>query len=270
MEQNIKLILVGLLITFMLCSFKKNEKFTTTSLNSAKPMKKGVAMITIQPYGGLCNYLRTIFSYYAYTRKNNLELNVIWIKNSSCPGYFLDYFEPIPHVSFKKQVDKDVKIDYKGHNGKENVPPKYDKLKLKSYMKKIIFDKLNILNKKYISVHIRRTDHMKLAKDNNNYTHDKEFIDFLDKSDNNKNIYIATDNEITYNKFKKKYPNRIKFNYHKKNKDIVGPQGSKIETMRQTPLQDAIIDIYMCVYSDDFIGSGWSSFSQLIKSLRNL
>jgi hypothetical protein len=99
-----------------------------------------------------------------------------------------------------------------------------------------------------------------LAKKNNRYTTDDEFIDFLDKSDNNKNIYIASDNEITYNKFKKKYQNRIKFDYHKTNKSAI----------RQTSLQDAIIDIYMCVYSDDFMGSGWSSFSDLIKMLRML
>uniref|UniRef100_A0A6C0J8K2 Glycosyltransferase n=1 Tax=viral metagenome TaxID=1070528 RepID=A0A6C0J8K2_9ZZZZ len=217
-------------------------------------------MIIIKPTGGLCNYLRVIFSYYEYARKNNSELHVIWIKSNSCPGYFLDYFEPIPHVSFNKQIDKDVKIDYNGCFTMKNFQPKYDKLKLKSYIEKIVFDKLDILNKNYISVHIRRTDHIQLAKYNNRYTDDEEFINFLDKSDNNKNIYIAADNEITYNKFKKKYQNRIKIDYHKTNNN----------SLRKTSLQDAIIDIYICVYSDDFMGSGWSSFSGLIKSLRML
>lgn len=172
----------------------------------------------------------------------------------------MDYFEPIPYVSFNKQIDKDVKIDYNGCYIMKNFKPKYDKLKLKSYIEKIVFDKLDILNKNYISVHIRRTDHIGLAKDNNRYTDDEEFINFLDKSDNNKNIYIATGNEITYNKFKKKYQNRIKIDYHKTNNN----------SLRKTSLQDAIIDIYICVYSNDFMGSGWSSFSQLIKSLKML
>jgi len=214
-------------------------------------------MITIHPIGGLCNRLRVIFSYYEYTRKNNLQLNVIWIKNNSCPGYFLDYFEPIPYVDFKNDIN--VKIYYKGCVPyQRNFQPNYDKLKLKPYIKKIIFDKLDILNKNYISVHIRRTDHINLAKKNNYYTSDEEFIDFLDKSNNNKNIYIATDNEITYNKFKKKYQNRIKFDYHKLDKSA----------LRQTSLIDAIVDIYICVYSDNFMGSGYSSFSRLIKTLR--
>ena len=60
------------------------------------------------------------------------------------------------------------------------------------------------MDKNYISAHIRRTDHINLAKKHNCYTDDDEFINFLDKS--NKNIYIATDNETTYNKFKQKYP----------------------------------------------------------------
>mgnify|MGYP006118721935 FL=1 len=212
-------------------------------------------MITIKPTGGLCNYLRVVFSYYEYARSINSELNVIWIKTANCPGYFLDYFEPIPYVNFKNSSENDVKIDYHGYSEAKNFKPKYDKLKLKPYLKKIVFDKLDILNRNYISVHIRRTDHINLAKKNNCYTDDGEFINFIDKS--YKDIYIATDNKITYYKFKKKYPNRIKFDYHKTTNN----------SLRETSLQDSIIDIYMCVYSDDFMGSGWSSFSDLIRSL---
>ena len=93
-------------------------------------------MITIKPTGGLCNYLRVVFSYYEYARSINSELNVIWIKTASCPGYFLDYFEPIPYVNFKNSSENDVKIDYHGCSGAKNFKPKYDKLKLKPYLKK--------------------------------------------------------------------------------------------------------------------------------------
>ena len=217
-------------------------------------------MITIYPTGGLCNYLRVIFSYYEYAKSINSKLNVIWIKTDACPGYFLDYFEPIQNINFINKVKTSIKIDYKGCGTNKKFEPNYDKLKLKSYLKKIVFDKLDILNKNYISVHIRRTDHINLAKKFNCYTSDEEFINFIDKTDNNKNIYIATDNEITYNKFKTKYKNRIKFNYHKTNNN----------SLRKTSLQDAIIDIYMCVYSNDFMGTKYSSFSNLIKELRML
>jgi hypothetical protein len=215
-------------------------------------------MIIIKPTGGLCNYLRVVFSYYEYAIKNNLELNVIWIKTDQCPGYFLDYFEPIPRISFRNHVDKYIKLNYTGCSILKNFHPKYDKLKLKPYIKKIISDKLHTLNNNYISVHIRRTDNIVPAKRNNCFIDDQEFIDFIDKSDNNKNIYIATDNKVTYSKFKKKYQKQIKFDYHKTNN----------KSLRKTSLHDAIIDIYMCVYSNDFMGSKWSSFSDLIRSIR--
>jgi len=213
-------------------------------------------MITIIPKGGLCNCLRVVFSWYQYAILQNLELNVIWKKTNECPGFFIDYFEPIPNVHFNKSVEKNVKINYSGGQRHPSHKPLYSKLKLKPYLFNIILNKLNILNKKYISVHIRRTDHIRLAKKVKNYTCDKMFFNFIDKTDNN--IYIATDNKHTYNQFKLKYSNRIKFDYHK----------TINKCLRKTSLQDAIIDIYMCVYSDNFKGSSFSSFSDLIIKLR--
>lgn len=220
-------------------------------------------ILTIQLEGGLCNYLRVLFSYYEYARFINSELNVIWLKTESCPGYFLDYFEPIPHVNFITNIEdigENTNIYYRGYGCMANFPPMYKKLKLRPFIKNEILNKINKLEKNYISVHVRRTDHSNLAKRENYFTNDDDFYNYINKFDINKNIYIATDNEITYNCFKKKYLNRIKFNYHKVN------QGS----FRQTSLHDAIIDLYMCVYADDFMGSGYSSFSELIKKLRKL
>ena len=39
-------------------------------------------------------------------------------------------------------------------------------------------------------------------------------MNFIDKY-KNENLYIATDNNNTYNKFLNKYKHLIKFNYHK-------------------------------------------------------
>ena len=49
-------------------------------------------MYVIHPRGGLCNYLRVVFSYYIKARKLNQELVVIWKITSECNGFFLDYF----------------------------------------------------------------------------------------------------------------------------------------------------------------------------------
>ena len=215
-------------------------------------------MITIIPENGLCNCLRVIFSYNEYAKSINSKLNVIWKITNDCPGTFLDYFEPIPNVNFISENENSDKIYYKGFYSHKNFEAKYDDLKLKPYLKKIIFDKIDILNKNYISLHIRRTDHSWLAKRNNIYTNDETFFNFINKYEN-KNIYLATDNVDTYNQFKKKYPNQIKFDYHKVNKN----------NKRHTSLEDAIIDLFMCIYSDDFLGSGWSSFSGIIMRIRD-
>ncbi len=132
-------------------------------------------MVTIYPTGGLCNYLRVVFSYHEYAKSISSTLTVIWIKTDACPGYFLDYFEPIPTIQF-----------ITNHN-----------------------------------------------------TNDEAFVEFIEKAGMHKLIYIATDNKATYDAFKKKYADRIKLEYHQTNQN----------GLRETSLQDSIIDIYICVYT---------------------
>ena len=124
-------------------------------------------------------------------------------------------------------------------------------------MEKIIKNRISILNNNYISVHVRRTDH--LPSREKDRTPDEEFFKFIDKFTNNKNLYIATDNLETFNLYYNKYNNRIKFKF---------PERELFNGKRKTELKDAVIDIYMCVNSDFFMGSYYSSFSDLIKELR--
>lgn len=77
-------------------------------------------MVQVKPRGGLCNKLRVVFSYYEYALSINSDLNVIWEKSEVCPGYFLDYFEPIPRVHFVKSKRK---IDYVGCQWHPNFSP---------------------------------------------------------------------------------------------------------------------------------------------------
>ena len=239
---------------------KKHKYYTRKYEKNYLKMKKSFIndnAITIIPTSGLCNYLRVIFSYYECAKKNNLKLNVIWYVTPQCNGKFLDYFESVPNINIMYGAPINTKIYYIGSSIHPVFKPNYSYLKLLPYMKELINARINILGKNYIAVHIRRTDHTELAKKNNKYTYDNEFINFIDKF-NNKNLYIATDNKTTYDIFKKKYPNLVKFNYHEIDNN----------SLRQTSLKDAIIDIYMCVFSSNFMGSGWSSFSGLINNLR--
>ena len=203
---------------------------------------------------GLCNRLRTIFSYYRLAQKENKKLVVIWNKNRECPGHFNDYFVPIKDISFTN--NNKLKVYYKGWDPHPDYSPDYNLLKLNPHMLNIINQKRKKLDNKYNAVHIRRTDAVKYAKINNSYTDDNQFIDFINKN-SDKNLYIATDTKKTYNQFKNKFENLVKLPYHK-----------TLYGLRKTTLKDSIIDLYMCIYADKFKGSGYSSFSDFILEIR--
>ena len=223
-------------------------------------------MIIIQPKGGLCNYLRVIFSYYVFAKKNNKKLLVLWEKTKFTTGFFSEYFLPVDDIIFeyfdnKNQISEvKYKIDYKGswdHN--LGYLPDYQYLKLKPCMISIIKNKQKILANNYIAVHIRRTDLVYIVQKKKKYLDDDYFMNFIDEEKDDKNLYIATDNKETYDTFQNKYKNIVKFKYH-------NHMGNN--KLRATSLKDAVIDLYMCVYADKFIGTNYSSFSYLINILR--
>ena len=160
----------------------------------------------IQPKAGFSNCLRVVFSYYQYAKNKNLHLIVIWKVTTACNGFFLDYFEEIDGITFYKKNYLNFKVDYTGFWFNKRYSPYkmfiYNELKLKPSLIYKITTNLCKINK-YISVHIRRTDHIPLAKKKKLFTTDEEFINFLNINKKDKNIFIATDNHNTYNNFKK-------------------------------------------------------------------
>ena len=218
--------------------------------------------INLQPIGGLCNRLRVLLSYkYKYPNK---KINVYWIVKPTCPGFFLDYFEPIENVEFFHSIPTNVKIlpEFKTCSSCYNILSS----KKKEDFSNLVFnqglqDKINKIikdnfNDKYISCHIRRTDHIKAFGKGTKTTVDDDFINFL--KNNEGNIYIATDNldtqKIFYEKFKERIP-YIKFI-------------EKSDKLRQTSIEDSIIDLYICASSNKFMGTYWSSYSNFISKLK--
>jgi len=220
------------------------------------------SVIIIYPTNGLCNKLRVTFSYYQYAKSQNKKLIVIWPITIECAGFFLDYFEPIKNIQFEKTNKYALSnIKYLGNSWHPEYDPSkvfiYSELKPLPSIMNVINNYIKLLESNYIAVHIRRTDHINLATKNNLYTTDEEFIKFIE--DNNRNLYIATDNKDTYDNFYYKYKNRIKILLYEQDNN----------KLRKTSLEESIIDLYMCVYSNNFKGSGYSSFSDLIIQLKS-
>ena len=216
--------------------------------------------------GGLNNRLRQVFSYYNYTQKHNLHLTVIWVTNKECNGFFLDYFEPVTGITFLKpfQVTNTMKQQIQKEEDIQKIYKQYTRdlsvLKPKPFIKTIINHRINILNPKYSCMHIRRTDHSKLAQKRKHYTPEKHF-EFFSKNKMKQitaiKFYLATDNKYTYRKYQKIL--KLPFQYW--------PSNSKL--LRKTDLLATIVDMFVCANATDgFMGSGWSSFSNTIYFLR--
>jgi hypothetical protein len=215
-------------------------------------------MITIIPTGGLANRLRVIFSYYRIAVELNNILEVIWKVDDACNGFFTDYFEPVKDIIFYRKNISGNKVIYKGCHSHPKYQPNYELLKLNPDLQNLIEQKQNTIDSKYIAVHIRRTDHINLAKKINMYTTDDDFVKFINKYPEY-DIYLATDNRNTQDKFISMYKNRIKF------VNLIDKHNTNL---RKTSLRDAIIDVYVCKGAEFFKGSGRSSFSTLINDLR--
>ena len=262
-KNSILLFLIGFLLGLILNKRIKLEHFN----NSDK-------YLIVKCNSGLCNRLRVLFSYYLHCKDINKKLIYLWYENDACPGKFSDYFENLNNLiilenenkfnEFCKKNNIKNNIDYVGNNWQKNYSP-FEKLIYNDLrFKKNIIDKsnrfINNINKKnYNAVHIRRTDHVSMAKKNNKFTTDDEFFEFIEKS--NKNVFVATDCYKMQEKLMDKFGDKIFF-YNKINKNI------KKNNMRSTTLENAVIDIFLCTKSQEFLGSKFSSFSNAIKNIR--
>ena len=207
---------------------------------------------------GLCNRLRTIMYFYRILPSKE-KLTVVWKygKHLGVNGSFLNYFESLPNVEFTTSSLPGA--DYAGHGGDLPSHKKtglYDDLKPIHSIREKITATQNFLGVDYVAVHIRRTDHINLAKRNFSFTQDSEFTNFLDHH-SGKNIFIATDNVDTFEYFFSRYPDQIKFDrWHQFNSVKNG--------RRHTDLETSVLDLYLCIYASSFLGSGYSSFTDFI------
>jgi len=224
--------------------------------------------ITVFAKNGLNNKLQVVLSYLYKAHLENKKLLVYWIVDDECPDIFDNLFEPIKNVTFIYNKSEDESIfDYitylKYNNDNTYIDKKYYQfLKPKLNIQTKINEWVLKLNNKFIACHIRRTD---LHKYHNNKDWwykpktDNEYINFINQYDNTYNIFLAADDVETQDTFKDIYGNRVFF------KPII-----KSNNLRQTSLEDAVIDMFVCSKSIDFLGTHGSSFSDTINYLKNL
>jgi hypothetical protein len=211
-----------------------------------------------------------------HCKKHRIPLTVIWIVSAACPGFFLDYFQPLPGVAFVRRqmpyhVDDDIVLGNHWHPQFDpHVTFIYQGLALLPHMEALLRARIAELGDQYVAVHVRRTDHVALAMSRNAFTSDKEFIDFLKSPANQAlNIYLATDNGESQHFYQKMFPHRIRglvpIEEEEMDADADAPA-----PLRLTTLEESVLDLFMCVHATAFKGSGYSSFSGTIMQMRNM
>lgn len=202
----------------------------------------------------------------------NKKIKMYWALSPQCYCLFSDFFEPIPNLEFeylqwkgnKRKVrpkNTTVSIDLFPHDKKI-----YHKNHLIFKPNKLIVEKVSKIKKTidgpYISCHIRRTDINRIqSKYNIQPPTDNFFEEFIESYPEHK-IFLATDSRSTQIKFKNNFKDRI-FTYGQPNDD-----GSKRWPRRTTTIEEAVIDIFMCIDSVHFEGTACSSFSGFIKNYK--
>ena len=211
---------------------------------------------------GLNNRIQAIFSYLYKANKEGKKLRIIWVNSKHCPEDYKNLFEPIPNVEiiYSKLIDEDI-YDYDTAWKQNREYLKTDCYKLLKPIKSIQIEidiMIEKLQKPYIACHLRRTDgwnHNPYKKDRHT---DEEYMEFIDQYPTELNIYISTDCRITQQKFIEKYADRLIYKKIDDNNDI-----------RQTSLQDAVKDMYICADATYFMRSP-GTFSDTIMHLRYL
>lgn len=205
---------------------------------------------------GLSNRLRSLFSHLEYCKQKKEELFVNWTPDEDCPGHFLELFE-LPEGVFFNNTTSSPTYGICRHNFDANKMFLYKDLKVKKEIMQKVKEVQDKLSLDYNAVHIRRTDHVLIRKQRNIYQPDELFFNFIDNN-KDRSLYIATDNLETQKIFYDKFAPLIKY--------IKFIQKSGF---RHTSLEDSVIDLYLCIGAKRFKGTGWSSFSGLIRQVRN-
>lgn len=211
----------------------------------------------VQAYGGLCNRLRVVLSYYA----------------SGCRAFV---WEPNGEIAFARWGDVFWPLDVHWHDtynpSRKPDVVTCDPLPNVDWQSAYSWLRLNspyartwselVAARPFDAIHVRRTDHQDYAKPEW-ITRDEEFHEWAARRRDL--LFLATDNGTTQVAFKKLFGPRV---FHA-GAIAVHPDQDK-GGRRNTSLARAAIDLFVCAAANEFMGSRASSFTDTIHTLRGM
>ena len=210
-------------------------------------------------YGGLANRLRVILSYRARFK----DIRVVWLEDEEIAGSsFLDVFHPLERVTFVPPGEVELSAIERTLSPCPDAPDGWQSGYAE--LTPLAATELGLLQARrpYSAVHVRRTDHVSLAKQCGTYTDDDAFRSWLKAAPSP--IYVATDNAASQSDF-------LDYIIRTLGKDAIASDMIEAsDHQRQTSLAQSVTDLFACAGSAQFMGSGESSFTNLIHTLRGM
>ena len=230
--------------------------------------------VTIAVRGGLVNRILVVLSYYMATQAEGKTLRVMWpTGHPHCLADFNRLFLPIPNVTVVAVDASDYgmvtpmpsHLTHPCWNTRTDWDYARDHhalrlLRLRPRLMHSVQQLIERLGNHFVAVHVRRTDLSKLLLKKANAgdigvepTADVVFDSFLETYPSAQ-VFLATDNADTQRRFTEKFGSRIQ---------VAGTIHAS-SNLRQTSVEQAVVDIYTSAHAAHFQGSGGSTFSSLI------
>ena len=229
-----------------------------------------MSVIRLYNQSGLCNRLRLFSTYRDRAELEDKDIEMHWVLTPACRSRFDELFHPIPKINFVyKKHGKNPRRSRPANSAislhsidNKKLNNFYLDIKPLSYIQKRIDNMIDEIGENFCACHVRRTDiHKVQTKYNQSPIAESEFFSFIEQSQFDK-IFLATDNQRTQETFKKKFGNRVFCSSN------ISGYGSLSSPYRVTDVSTAVTDLFLCIYSQDFMGTNCSSFSGFVKRYR--
>lgn len=250
-------------------------------------------IISFQGRGGLCNRLITLWSALAISQILEIPILINWKPGPPCASslhdlYQINFSETTPleiilqklqqhlfQTIYLARVSGDRDRVYHVWNLKQFIDLDQFRNKYLEVARGFqIQEQLNQQIKHFVDqfwdptivgIHIRKTDLIPMiARNHANHRtcYDEDFVEAIAHEIRlgTRKFFLATDNQETQDQFTRLFPNHM----------VYFCQDFKADEHRHTPVQDAIVDLYLLSKTNRIIGTQHSSFSTQAALLGNI